>query len=447
MKGRSLKKSNLREKYARRLADELLRVYLAPCVIGLGHITRAYPIAQELNSRHITTVFSTYLDGLEFAKRNHLPTFEAVPINFKVTNDGEIDFKLTAATSGFSLGIRTLLRQLTQEIRFMKTFKPDVVFSDSRISSLVAGWLLRIPVVLMLNQYRIEIIRRPSNKKLTKFDRFFFIIANLGWLFVRTAIQMVWGKSRIILIPDLLDPYTISLGNLAIPRRYNGKIKLIGPIVRNEHRNGSSLLTNETGPSKKKPQIYAAVSGPKIERQVLNTILIGALSHLSKKYDIVLSKGDPQGKTKPKEMKGIQVFDWIRNQEDCMKASDVIIGRAGHGIIMKSLTYGKPMLLIPIPDHTEQYGNSKRAESMGVAKVLDQNKVNFRKLDTLLQQLLKGDYNKNAIKVGKIASSLNAVQVACNIIENYASHSRDTSSSVQLSGSLGKSDSVDVDFS
>ena len=136
-----------------------MRVYLAPCGIGLGHVTRAYPIAQELNNRHITTVFSTYLDGLEFAKRNHLPTFGAVPINFKVTNDGAIDFKLTAATSGFSLGIRTLLRQFIQEIRFMKTFKPDVVFSDSRVSSLLAAWLLRIPVVLMLNQYRIEIIR------------------------------------------------------------------------------------------------------------------------------------------------------------------------------------------------------------------------------------------------------------------------------------------------
>ncbi|HKM50339.1 MAG TPA: glycosyltransferase [Candidatus Bathyarchaeia archaeon] len=399
-----------------------MRVYLAPCGIGLGHVTRAYPIAQELNNRHITTVFSTYLDGLEFAKRNHLPTFGAVPINFKVTNDGAIDFKLTAATSGFSLGIRTLLRQFIQEIRFMKTFKPDVVFSDSRVSSLLAAWLLRIPVVLMLNQYRIEIIHRPSNKKVTRFDRFFFRIANLGWLFPRTGIQLIWGKSQIILIPDLLDPYTISLGNLAIPRRYNGKIKLIGPIIGNEHRNGSMLLKNERRRGNKKPQIYAAVSGPRIERQVLSRILIGALGHLSNKYDVVLSKGEPQGKTKPDELKGIQVFDWIRNQEDYIRESDVIIARAGHGIIMKSLTYGKPMLLIPIPDHTEQYGNSKRAESMRVAKVLEQNEVNFRRLDSLLQELLNGDYNENAIKVSKTVSPLNAVQVACNIIEGYAAH-------------------------
>jgi len=80
-----------------------LRVYIAPCGIGLGHITRSDPIAKELERRGNATIFSTYLDGLDYAKHNHLPTYEAVPINFKVTNDGTIDFKRTAATSGFSL--------------------------------------------------------------------------------------------------------------------------------------------------------------------------------------------------------------------------------------------------------------------------------------------------------------------------------------------------------
>ena len=208
-----------------------LRVYVAPCGIGLGHITRSVPIANELKRRGNEIVYSTYLDGLDFARENHLPTYEAVPISFKVTSDGTIDFKLTAATSGFSLGIRTFLRQVTREIKYLKSFRPDVVFSDSRASSLLAARLMRIPVVLMLNQFRVEIIRRPTGRRMSLFDRFFFLIANLGWLFVRTAIGLVWVRSQIILIPDLPSPYTISLGNLAIPKRYNGKVKLIGPVV------------------------------------------------------------------------------------------------------------------------------------------------------------------------------------------------------------------------
>lgn len=398
-----------------------MRVYLAPCGIGLGHITRAYPIAQELNNRNYTTVFSTYLDGLEFARQKNLPTFEAVPINFRVTNEGAIDFKLTAATSGFSLGIRTLLRQLIQEIRYMKIFRPDVVLSDSRVSSLLAAWLLRIPVVLMLNQYRIEIIRKPSNKKISRFERFFFRIANLGWMFPRTGIQLIWGKSQVILIPDLLTPYTISLGNLAIPRRYNGKIKLIGPIVGDAKRKSFTPARGGKSFDKQRPRIYAAISGPRVERQVLNRILIKALSKLTDKYDVIYSKGEPQGRTNPVRKAGVQIFDWIPNQDEYMISSDIIIARAGHGIMMKALTYGKPMLLIPIPDHTEQYGNSRRAESMGVAKVLDQNKVSSTKIDDILQKLLNGQYSAKAMEVSKSASSLNAVQIACDIIESLAS--------------------------
>ena len=147
-----------------------MRVYMAPCGIGLGHITRLHPIAEELNKRGISTVFSTYLDGLEYAKRNRLPTFEAVPLNFRVTADGAIDFKMTAATAGFSLGIRTFLRQVTREIQFLKRFRPDVVVSDSRASSLVAARLLRIPVALVLNQFRVEIMRRPTGRKLSLHD-------------------------------------------------------------------------------------------------------------------------------------------------------------------------------------------------------------------------------------------------------------------------------------
>lgn len=396
-----------------------MRVFIAPCGIGLGHVARSHPIARELNRRHITTVFSTYLDGLDYARRNHLPTVEAVPISFRVTNDGTVDFKLTAATSGFSLGVRTLLRQITREIRYMKQFKPNVVLSDSRASSLLAAWLLQIPVILMLNQFSVEIIRKPSSRQLSILDRLFFLIANLGWLFIGTLIELVWGKSQVILIPDLPHPYTISLGNLAIPRRYNGKIKLIGPIV-SHHNYNPSDLKRKLKLSSKKPAIYAAVSGPRVERTVLANLLKQTLSVLSSKYDVTLSTGNPEGTPRPYLSNGIRVFDWIPNQDDYIMSSDVIISRAGHGTIMKSLAYGKPMLLIPIPDHTEQYGNAKRAETLRVAKIVDQKRVNPQVLDSLIQSLLGKEAQENAMRIRLSTLSLRGVELACNVIENVA---------------------------
>jgi UDP:flavonoid glycosyltransferase YjiC (YdhE family) len=102
-------------------------------------------------------------------------------------------------------------------------------------------------------------------------------------------------------------------------------------------------------------------------------------------------------------------------------ASDVIVGRAGHGTIMKSLVYGKPMILIPIPDHTEQYGNARRAESLKVARIIDQSNLNSDTLDIALNELLtKPDYHRNAKRVQKSASSMQAIKIACDLVENFA---------------------------
>ena len=403
-----------------------LRVYLAPCGIGLGHITRAHPIATELKHRGIETVFSTYLDGLDYAKRNHLRTYEAVPINFRVTNDGAIDFKKTAATSGFSLGIRTFLKQVVREIQFLKLFRPDVVLSDSRASSLVAAWLLRIPVALMLNQFRVEIIRRPSGRSLTPLDRLFFLIANLGWLFIRTVIQLVWGRSQVILIPDLPSPYTISLGNLAIPRRYTEKVKLIGPIVEGQHESSKSSTRSDDIRSKlglglELPFIYAAVSGPKVEREILARILLGSFKNMPGNYQIVLSRGNPNGKNTMHSVGGVSVYDWIENQDDFIRACDVMVSRAGHGTIMKSLVYGKPMILIPIPDHTEQYGNANRAATLGVAKIIDQNRLGHGTLADAVRAILgNADYRDRSLELMRTTRRLHAIASACEAISSLA---------------------------
>ena len=396
-----------------------LHVYIAPCGIGLGHITRSLPIAEELERRGNKVAYSTYLDGLDFAKHNHLPTYEAVPINFRVTGDGTIDFKRTAATSGFSLGIRTFLRQVTLEIKFMKNFKPDVVLSDSRASSLVAARLMRIPVVLMLNQFSIDIIRRPTTRSMSLFDRLFFFIANLGWRFVRTAIALVWGRSQLILIPDLPAPYTISVGNLAIPKRYIHKVKLIGPIVNSNGQTAQNQnqMKHRLGFSGAQPLVYAAVSGPKVERETLANLLSDSLETSSDDYEVVLSRGDPKGGREPRRVHGATVYEWIENQDDFIKASDLVVSRAGHGTIMKSLVYGKPMVLVPIPEHTEQYGNARRAASLHVAQVLDQNRLTHQTLKLAIHELLQNtEYPSHSAEIMKTATSLHAIDAACEAI-------------------------------
>jgi UDP:flavonoid glycosyltransferase YjiC (YdhE family) len=382
-----------------------------------------HPIAEELTKRGDRVVFSTYLDGLEYARKRGLPTFEAVPLNFKVTTDGTIDFKMTAATSGFSLGIRTFLKQVTREIRFIKQFKPDVVVSDSRASSLVAARLLRIPVALILNQFRVEIIRRPTHRRLSLHDRLFFLIANIGWLFIRTAIGLVWGKSQVIMIPDLPAPHTIALGNLAIPERYNRKVKLIGPTVQPSpnYGNAKHATKRELHFDPRRPLIYGAVSGPSVERNILATLLLGVFEEMPPRFQTVLSRGEPEGDHGARRVKRVRVFEWLENQDDYINACDVVVSRAGHGTIMKSLAYGKPMVLIPIPDHTEQIGNAQRAAQIHVAKVIEQKALNRDALASAVDEIMSSDsFRRNSAEISSGARALNAVPLACNIIQKLA---------------------------
>jgi UDP:flavonoid glycosyltransferase YjiC (YdhE family) len=368
----------------------VLRVYVAPCGIGLGHITRCEPIADALVSQGAEVVYSTYSDGLDYARRRGLPTLPTVSIGFKVKEDGTVDFKMTATTSGFSLGVKRFLEQLTAEIRNIKRFKPDVVLSDSRVSSLIAGKLMGVPVALILNQFRVEIVNRPSAKKITPVERLFFLIANIFWLFFRTFLGGIWARSNLMLIPDFPAPYTISASNLAIPKRYKKKVKLIGPIVSDEPKKRSSrgALNGSHFFASRKPLIYAAVSGPKTERTVLAGLLLESLGGFPSEYEVVISRGEPNGSSAPVRDRNLTVYGWIEDQYEVLEASSVVVSRAGHGTIMKSIMLGKPMILIPIPDHTEQYGNAKRASKLGLAEIVPQREVTTERLLDATKKLL-----------------------------------------------------------
>ena len=401
-----------------------MRVYVAPCGIGLGHITRCEPIADVLTSRGAEVVYSTYLDGLDYARKRGLKTLPTVSIGFKVKEDGTIDFKMTAATSGFSLGVRRFLQQVTAEIRNVKRFRPQVILSDTRLSSLVAAKLLGIPVVLMLNQYRVEIIKKPSTRRISPAERLFFLIANIFWTLFRTLLGGVWARSNLMLIPDLPPPYTISATNLAIPTRYQEKVKLIGPIVpvKSSRLPNQAALKTSLSFDPRKPLVYAAVSGPKTERTVLSDLLSRSLSQFPNEYEIVLSRGDPAGSSSPVRNGNLTLYDWVDDQYELLKAADIVISRAGHGIIMKAITFEKPMILVPIPDHTEQYGNATRACKLGLAELVPQREATPKRLLDATRRLLNSPpLGLQELKQGTVG--VDAIETATRYIMDLAARS------------------------
>ncbi|NWG11638.1 hypothetical protein HXY33_07865 [Candidatus Bathyarchaeota archaeon] len=306
----------------------------------------------------------------------------------------------------------TFLKQINAEIRFIENFKPDVVVSDSRASPLLAARALRIPRICILNQFQAIIPRKKRFLRLAKFADFITL----------TLIGKIWTGGNTLLIPDFPSPYTISAGNLNIPKFYKKNVKLIGPILPvhpNQLRTEKELRKRLELPIDK-PVIFAPISGPIKERAFLTGILRKILLEFPEDYEIVISLGYPSTDDKPTHHGNVTIYKWLPNRFEYLKASDLVISRAGHGTLTQCMCYGKPMILIPTPSHTEQLINAKQAKNLGIAEIIQQEKLTREKLLTTIQHVLKSQIFKRAEEVQQEALKHSGLENAVKIINEVA---------------------------
>lgn len=383
-----------------------MRVYFAPCGIGLGHVGRTMPIAKELRKERVEVAFSTYRDGIRYVEHEKLPLMKAPPIGFQVKPDGSIDFRQTAVNPGPFFASFTLLEQVNAEVKFIESFKPNIVVSDSRISSLLAARLLGIPRICILNQFQLIV---PRRKHLLHLARFADSIA-------LTLVGKMWTSGNTVLIPDFPPPYTISTGNLNIPKSYRKNVRLIGPIleVRPPELDSKDKLRKKLELPLDKPVIFVPISGPIKEKAFLTGLIRKTLLEFPKDYEIIMSLGYPDDNSRPVRYGNVTIYKWIPNRFEYLKACDVVVARAGHGTITQAMCYGKPIILVPTPSHTEQINNAKQASDLGVAGILLQENLNKQellksvtraldgktkeKLKTIQQQVLRYDGAKEAVR-------------------------------------------------
>ena len=385
-----------------------MRVYFAPCGIGLGHVGRSVPIARKLLERNAKVMFSTYSDGIGYIEHEKLPLIKAPSIGFQVKPDGSVDFRQTAVNPGPFLSYFTFLRQVTAELKAIQSFKPDIVVADSRASPLVAARILGMPRICILNQFQVMIPRRKR----------FLRLARLADYMTLTLVGKVWTSGNIVLIPDFPQPYTISAGNLSIPKSYRKNVRLVGPIlsVHSKDLPAEKELRNKLKLPTDKPVILAAISGPTNEKAFLTEILSRILLQFPEDYEVVASLGFPKAKNKPKHRGNVTIYDWIPNRFEYLKACDLVIGRAGHGTLTQCMCYGKPMILIPTSNHTEQLNNAKQAKDFGIAKIILQKDLTKEILLANVKQILENGTPEKAKDVQEKVSSYDGLKNAVKSI-------------------------------
>src|SRR5262249_42899929 len=92
------------------------------------------------------------------------------------------------------------------------------------------------------------------------------------------------------------------------------------------------------------------------------------------------------------------------------------ISHAGHGIVMKGLYYGVPMVLIPWD--RDQPGVAARAAALGIAEVIPRQGLTEARLSAVIHKGLAATrYQEEAARIARRMQGQDAVTSACARIQ------------------------------
>ena len=133
-----------------------------------------------------------------------------------------------------------------------------------------------------------------------------------------------------------------------------------------------------------------------------------------------MSLGYPNTPTEPVNGENLIVHSWIENRFDYLKACDIVVSRGGHGTLSQSICYGKPVILVPTPSHTEQLNNAKKAVDLGVAELILQENLNREVLLKAVKKLLDAKHQERSKQLQNEVLQYNGLDTAAKIIQEKA---------------------------
>lgn len=136
--------------------------------------------------------------------------------------------------------------------------------------------------------------------------------------------------------------------------------------------------------------------------QKINEAVIGILENkLNKDYQIIWATGSKQYDTIKAELssknmdieniKNAKILPYIYNMEEIMNVSNIIVARSGAMTITEISNLGKPSILVPLPNVSQdhQLYNAKVLGNVGAAKIILNNDLTKDNLNTEIEKIIK----------------------------------------------------------
>ncbi len=280
---------------------------------------------------------------------------------------------------------------ISEAKKIIKEFNPDIVIGT--------GGYICGPVIIAAKKYKKPTLLHESNS------------------FPGKAVQMLSKK---------VDTIAVSFEDAKKLLTKCKNVVFTGTPIKIKKRNftiNEKLeIINSIGLSMTMPIVL--VFGGSQGAQKINETLIDIITNTkNKNYQIIWATGAKQFDIIKKELeeKGLdieniqntKILPYIYNMEEIENVADLVVARSGAMTITEIANLGKPSILIPLPNvsNNHQMYNAKVLSNVNAATIIENNKLNGELLHTEITKIVldKDKYNE---------MSLNAYKLRTNDVEN-----------------------------
>jgi uncharacterized protein (TIGR00661 family) len=347
--------------------------------LGLGNSTRCFAIIERLKLLNAEISIITSGNGKWFfSDKKEIENLLEIE-SFKY---GEKDGKINTLNTFLSISkiFRTFSDNSKLINNFIEKYKPDIIITDSVYFNYNKK-KLSIPLISLNNADQVKYFFNKYKVKPKNIYPQYYGIEYLDYLYNLRF-------SDLILSPVITDYENLSDSK-------NLKIKRIGPIVR------LNLINKEKGNS-----LRGAImlSGSKFGMN---------LKINDNNSDLIL---DVIGREKPlhyQTNKNLFFQGKMLNNHKILNQVDFAVVNGGYSAVTELFFTEKPMVVVPVPNHAEQWINAKQISDAGVGIIA--NETNY------FEQLTKLSKNYSYYKENykKFTTKIDGATQAADIIYNY----------------------------
>ncbi len=277
----------------------------------------------------------------------------------------------------------TTLRATSKARKIIKEFKPDIIVG--------AGGYICGPVVWAAKKENIPVVLHESNAFPGKAVKYLAKKADTVLISFEEARERIPNAKNIVFTGT---PVKIKKQNYSIEEKKK--------ILKEINLDNNLPIVLIFGGSQGAQKINEAIVG--IIEDKLNTKYQIIWATGPKQYDIV--KNELKQKSIDIEnIKNAKILPYIYNMEELMNISNVIVARSGAMTITEISNLGKPSILIPLPNVSQnhQLRNAEVLQKIGAAKIILNDKLEKNILNNEILDIISNPENMR--KMGEKAST------------------------------------------